>query len=163
MHRYRLPVARRALATAAALISMAAAAQAPSRPDMALVERGRYLVQTSGCNDCHTAGYNQALGRLDEKLWLTGDKLGWRGPWGTSYAPNLRLYVRKMTRSQWLAALNTLEPRPPMPWFNLRAMSRTDQSALYEYLKYLGPAGQPAPTWVPPHKVPAEPFVQFPG
>ena len=39
------------------------------------VQRGRYLVQIGGCNDCHTPGYANANGKVDEKLWLTGDKL----------------------------------------------------------------------------------------
>jgi hypothetical protein len=34
--------------------------------------------------------------------------------------------------------------------------------AIYRYLKYMGPAGQPAPAYVPPDKEPKPPFVQFP-
>ena len=41
--------------------------------------RGRYLVMTSGCNDCHTAGYGPSGGKVPEAQWLTGDSLG-RGP-----------------------------------------------------------------------------------
>ncbi len=52
--------------------------------------------------------------------------------------------------------------RPPMPWFNLRAMSDEDLKAIYAYLKHLGPAGQPAPQYVPPSQTPRGPFVQFP-
>lgn len=162
-------MARRGLTIAALLASIwviassAAEAQTTAKPDMQLVERGRYIAKTAGCNDCHTPGYNQALGKLDEQLWLTGDKLGWRGPWGTTYAPNLRLYVQNMTREQWLALVSTAEPRPPMPWFNLRAMSKADQSALFVFLKYLGPAGEPSPAWMGPEKTPPQPFVQFPG
>ena len=46
---------------------------------------------TSGCNDCHTAGYMQKDGQVPETEWLTGDSMGWQGPWGTTYAANLRL------------------------------------------------------------------------
>ena len=58
--------------------------------------RGRYLVMVGGCNDCHTAGYGPSNGRIDEKHWLTGDSLGWRGPWGTTYAAILRLSLQPM-------------------------------------------------------------------
>ena len=66
------------------------------------VKRGRYLVQIAGCNDCHTPGYPESAGKVDEKLWLTGSPLGWRGPWGTTYATNLRLVAQTMTEAQWL-------------------------------------------------------------
>lgn len=126
------------------------------------VVRGKYLVQIAGCNDCHTAGYAISGGKVDEKLWLTGDALGWRGPWGTTYAPNLRLRVKDLTADEF-AALARSELRPPMPWFNLREMSDRDVKAIYAYLKHLGPAGEPAPPYVPPDKTPAGPFVQFPA
>ena len=50
-----------------------------------------------------------------------------------------------------------------MPWFNTRAMTDRDQRAIYRYLKAAGPAGQPAPAYVPPDKTPQQPFAQFPG
>ena len=125
------------------------------------VQRGRYLINTAGCNDCHTPGYPQASGKVDEKLWMTGDKLGWRGPWGTTYAPNIRLAVAKMTESQWLVFARR-EMRPPMPWFNLRDMSDRDVRAIYRYLKSMGPAGEPAPAYLPPDQTPPQPYVQFP-
>ena len=57
------------------------------------VERGRYLAIIGGCNDCHTDGYLQAEGDVPEDRWLLGSPVGWRGPWGTTYPPNLRLSV----------------------------------------------------------------------
>lgn len=154
-----------ALAGAAALLMMQAAAQAePAKgQDRSLVDRGRYLVKIAGCNDCHTPGYLQAEGKVDERLWLTGDAFGWRGPWGTTYATNLRLFVSNLSQAQWLQHVGTMRPRPPMPYFNLQAMSEQDRKAIYAYLKSLGPAGQPAPAWVPPDKQPAQPYAQFPG
>ncbi len=79
------------------------------------VERGRYLVSTIGCNDCHTpkvfvdgamkfneelllSGHPQdeALPEIDEtevtpgKWYLASSGLtAWVGPWGVSYAANL--------------------------------------------------------------------------
>jgi hypothetical protein len=49
-----------------------------------------------------------------------------------------------------------------MPWFNVRDMTTRDLRALYRYVRHLGPAGKPAPAYVPPDKTPPPPFVQFP-
>ena len=48
-----------------------------------MVERGKYLVVVTGCNDCHTAGYLFSQGDVPEEEWLTGNPVGWRGPWGS--------------------------------------------------------------------------------
>jgi mono/diheme cytochrome c family protein len=125
------------------------------------VERGRYLIRIAGCNDCHTANYAMRGGKVPETEWLTGDALGWRGPWGTTFAPNLRLYMRNLTEEEWVNKARTLSTRPPMPWFNVNHMSRGDLRAIY-HVRHLGPAGKPAPEYVPPDKTPAQPFIQFP-
>jgi hypothetical protein len=49
-----------------------------------------------------------------------------------------------------------------MPWFNVRDMSDGDVRAIYAYLNYLGPTGQPAPAYLPPGRAPDGPIVQFP-
>jgi mono/diheme cytochrome c family protein len=130
--------------------------------DMKTVERGRYLLRTSGCNDCHTTGYLSSEGTTPEELWLTGDALGWRGPWGTTYGSNLRLFADQLTEEQWVAMAKTLKRRPPMPWFNLNAMTAEDLGAMYQFLRYLGPAGKPAPAYVPPDQEPTGPYATFP-
>jgi mono/diheme cytochrome c family protein len=151
------------LAAAVGAVSASAWAQQKGEKKMSAdAQRGRYLVQIAGCNDCHTAGYAPSGGKVDEKLWLTGDKLGWRGPWGTTYPANLRLIAQNQTEAQWLKRARS-ELRPPMPWFNLRDMSDADVRAIYRYLKHMGPAGEAAPAYVPPDKEPAPPFVQFPA
>ncbi len=127
-----------------------------------VIERGRYLSVIGGCNDCHTAGYLQNNGKVPEKSRLMGDTLGWRGPWGTTYAPNLRLYMSKMSENDWVKVSKEMTPRPPMPWFNLRHMTDSDLRALYRYIRALGPVGNPAPNYLPPDKTPPQPFVQFP-
>jgi mono/diheme cytochrome c family protein len=164
-----IPLAALALATLAVASLAAPAAPAPSpapapqRPsEKDAVALGRYLVKTTGCNDCHTAGYAASGGQVAEKDWLQGDALGWRGPWGTSYASNLRLYFANLSEAQWLAAARTMQARPPMPWFGLRDMSDTDLRAIYRYVKAQGPAGRPAPAALPPGVAPQGPFVQFP-
>ena len=67
-----------------------------------------------------------------------------------------------MTEAQWLQFAKTMQPKPPMPWFNVRAMNDSDLKAIYHYVKAAGSAGKPAPAYVPPDKTPAPPFVQFP-
>ena len=152
------------LAVSAACIAFTACAWA-ARPESGgkpSIERGRYLARIAGCNDCHTPGYGPSAGQVPEKDWLVGDVLGFRGPWGTTYPTNLRTYMQEISEQQWLKAARTMEPRPPMPWFNLRAMSDPDLRALYRFVRSLGSAGKPAPAYVPPDKQPQPPFVQFP-
>jgi mono/diheme cytochrome c family protein len=142
----------------------AAAASAADQPSGKLSDeamRGRYLAQITGCNDCHTAGYAESAGKVEESKWLTGDRLGWSGPLGTTYAANLRLAVKDMTADQFLILARS-PLRPPMPWFNFRDMKDGDVKAIDAYLKHLGPAGEPAPAYVPPDNSPAGPFVKFP-
>src|SRR3954468_16213756 len=129
----------------------------------ASIERGKYLVKVAGCNDCHTPGYALSGGKVPEAQWLIGDKLGWRGPWGTTYAVNLRLYMRDMPEEKWLKTARTLQTRPPMPWFALNEMTDQDLKAIYHYVRTLPATGEMAPTFVPPGKEPQGPFVQFPA
>ena len=127
------------------------------------IERGRYLVKVAGCNDCHTAGYPESGGKVPESQWLMGDKLGWRGPWGTTYAVNLRRYMQPLTQDQWVTVAKNMQARPPMPWFALRDMTDQDLKAIYSYVKTLQPVGDPAPAYLPPDKMPQGPVVQFPA
>jgi mono/diheme cytochrome c family protein len=120
------------------------------------------VLKIGGCNDCHTPGYGLGGGNVPEAQWLVGDSLGWQGPWGTTYPPNLRLYMQDLSEAQWLAKAKTLSTRPPMPWFNVRAMSEQDLRAVYRYIRHLGPAGAPAPAYVPPRQAAKTPVVLFP-
>jgi mono/diheme cytochrome c family protein len=158
-----------AIALVLCTTTLAAAAQTPPAPgakpaaaERVLIERGRYLVKITGCNDCHTPGYAQAAGKVAEKDWLTGDGLGWQGPWGTTYASNLRLYFANMSEAQWLAQARRMESRPPMPWFVFRDMKDEDLKALYAYIRAAGAAGKPAPAYVPPGQAAQGPVVRFP-
>lgn len=134
-----------------------------SHPDKKMVERGRYLSMIAGCNDCHTEGYLQSDGKVPEAQWLTGSAFGWRGPWGTTYPVNLRLFVNALTEEQWLALARQLKARPPMPWYSLNIMDEADLRALYQFIHSLGPAGQPAPAYVPPGQEPTTPYATFPS
>lgn len=151
-------------------LSLAAAQPEPAKAKAVLaksdpkqIERGRYLARIAGCNDCHTAGYAEKGGKVPESQWLMGDKLGWRGPWGTTYPTNLRLYMQGMTEDGWVKAAKGMKTRPPMPWFVLHDMTEQDLRALYQFIVHLRPAGQPAPSYLPPGKEPPPPYVQFPN
>jgi mono/diheme cytochrome c family protein len=125
-----------------------------------VVERGRYLAQVGGCNDCHTPGYLEQSGKVPENQWLTGTSVGFRGPWGTTYPANLRLYVQDLTEAQWLARVR--QPmRPPMPWFNLSKMTDGDLISLYRYIRHLGPTGEPSPQFAEPGVAVSTPYYDF--
>lgn len=138
-----------------------AAAAAPESPYVtaaSVIDAGRYLVEVGGCNDCHTDGVMAGL-KVPESDWLTGVGVGFRGPWGTTYATNLRLWIQPFTADQFIQMVRARNSRPPMPWQNLHAMSDQDLRAIYAYLKHLGPAGSPAPQFVPPDQEPKTPFI----
>ena len=141
----------------------AATKKPAAKIDRKQVDRGRYLTMIAGCNDCHTPGYLLSEGKVAENLWLTGDRLGWRGPWGTTYASNLRNLFQAMTEEQWVAMARTLKTRPPMPWFTLNKMHTEDLKAIYQFVRHLGPGGEPAPAYVPPDQEPKPPFAVFPS
>ena len=96
------------------LLLAAHAAPAHADPPDPVVERGRYLVETSACHDCHTpwklgdagpepdmsrmlSGHPQALElppapRLPEGPWMvvsSATNTAWSGPWGVSFTANL--------------------------------------------------------------------------
>ncbi len=148
--------------TASLGMSLGAAQAFAQTIDSHTVDRGRYLVKIAGCNDCHTPGYLLSEGKIPEDLWLTGDSFGWRGPWGTTYAANLRIGVQSLTEDQWVSFAKTLRARPPMPWFNLNEMHDDDLRAVYRFIRHLGPGGGPAPSYVPPDQEPNPPYAVFP-
>lgn len=71
--------------------------------------------------------------------------------------------MQQLSEEQWVKKAKTLNTRPPMPWFNLHDMMTSDLRALYRYVRHLGPAGKPAPAYVPPDQTPPQPYVQFPA
>lgn len=126
-------------------------------------EHGRYLVEVAGCNDCHTAGYTVAADKIPQSAWLTGDNLGWNGPWGTSYASNLRLLLPKLSEDQWVQLARSANYRPPMPNRALHQMSEEDLRSIHRFVAQLGEAGHPAPAALPPGQEPNGPAVRFPA
>jgi len=148
-----------AIVSSFSILASGAVSAAPEQATRS-VERGKYLVQVSGCNDCHTPGYMQMEGNIPESAWLTGSPVGFQGPWGTTYPVNLRRYMEDKSEAQWIAKARQ-PTRPPMPWFNLRQMSDKDLTAIYRYVRALGPAGEPAPAAVAPGQLVNTPYVEF--
>lgn len=125
------------------------------------ISDGRYLVRIAGCNDCHTKGWIATEAKVPETAWLAGDITGWSGPWGTTYPPNLRLFIQRFSEDSWVSMARKLQARPPMPWWSLRAMEDTDLRGVYRFIKSLGPTGQQAPAYRPPGQQPKPPYFLF--
>jgi hypothetical protein len=62
-----------------------------------------------------------------------------------------------------LKKAKSLNARPPMPCFNVRAMTTSDLRAMYRYIRHLGAAGKPAPAYLPPGEKASGPVVSFPA
>lgn len=151
------------ISVCSAALMLAATAGSPAwaqSPDQKVLDRGRYIAATSGCNDCHTSGYPEGGGQVPVSQWLTGSVVGFSGPWGTTYPTNLRLRMQELTEAQWLVVARAPK-RPPMPWFSLRDMTDADLKALYWFVRSLGPAGTPAPAYAPPGQPVATPYFDF--
>lgn len=151
------------LATGATAGEQAGSSKRAPVLDKKTADHARYIIKIAGCNDCHTTGYAEAAGKIQEKDWLKGDATGWRGPWGTTYASNLRLYFHNLSEEQWVRTARSVQFRPPMPWFVLREMKDHDLRVIYRFIRHLGPAGEPAPAYVPPDQEPRQPFILFPS
>jgi mono/diheme cytochrome c family protein len=159
-------IATYALAVGMALAAhgaQAADSKGAGKADSQQIARGRYLLTVGNCNDCHTSGFAPKEGKVPEQEWLKGDTLGLAGPWGTTYATNLRLSLTKMTEDQWVSYAKGVKTRPPMPWFNLNQWSEADLRAFHKYVMHLGPAGEPAPQAQAPGAKPKAPFIQWPA
>jgi hypothetical protein len=138
-----------------------ATAAAPAEAAQASAERGRYLVRVSGCNDCRTPGCMEKGTGVPESEWLTGVPVGWKGPWGTTYASNLRLFVRDFDEDTFVQVVRSRNSRPPMPWPNLHAMSDADLRSVFRYIRSLPAKGERMPEYVPPGREPATAYVEM--
>jgi len=123
------------------------------------IAAGRYLVVVGGCNDCHTPGWAKSNGAMPEAGWLVGNPVGRKGPWGTTYAQNLRLLPANVSEDDFVAMLRTRKDRPPMPWMNLNRVQESDARAIYRFIRSLGPSGEAMPPGLPPGEEPATPYM----
>ncbi len=159
-------VAPRSVARHAPRVARAVAADT-TRPHVAAATdsaAGAYLAVVGGCNDCHTANWDQTMGKTPEAERLAGSDVGYRGPWGTSYAANLRLVASRLNEDRWVQILTTADGghgRPPMPWQNTAQTSDADLRAMYRYLHALGPVGVRMPRAVPPGQEPTTAYISM--
>ena len=126
------------------------------------IERGRYVVELMGCNDCHTPGYMVTRSNVPEEDWLIGNTLGFRSPLGTTYPTNLRLLLNNMSEEEWLALARQMHENSPMTWVMLPKTPEQDLRAVYRFVKYLGPKGTPALARLPAGVTPTTPYVGYP-
>jgi hypothetical protein len=125
------------------------------------IEAGRYLVVVQGCNDCHTPGWNQLGTKVPESKWLIGNPVGFKGPWGTSYAFNLRNYFSHVPVDKWVQDAHKMHTRPPMPWMSVRAMSEPDLRSMYAFIHSLGQFNGPRLHPLKPGVEPNTPYVDM--
>lgn len=126
------------------------------------IERGRHIIRMAGCNDCHTPGFMQEGENVPEGLWLTGVPLGWRGPWGTTYASNLRQHMAAWEDGrEWIKMVRARNGLPPMPWPSLHAMTDDELLSIHAYVRSLPVTGEATPPPVPPDREPATPYFRM--
>lgn len=128
-------IAKLVLVAAAAASTTAAVSLLGRKTDITPVERGRYLVHTSGCNDCHTPWHMGPQGPApDMSRLLSGHpanfelaplppaspgwpvnaaptNTAWAGPWGVSFTANLTpdkvTGLGSWTADEFVAAIRT--------------------------------------------------------
>ena len=158
----------------AALWSCAPAAKQEAAVPVAMtpeqkVSRGQYLSSVIGCNDCHTPG--SFYGSPDMTRQLSGSELGWKGPWGISFARNLTpdsTGIGSWSEDQIVTAIR--EGRrpdgtpllPPMPWPTFANLTLEDAQAIAAYLKSIPAVNHPNVHAVPPGQPYAGGYLEFP-
>jgi mono/diheme cytochrome c family protein len=90
----------------------------------------------------------------------SNDLTAWVGPWGTSFAANLTPDVTGIgawAEEQFIQTIRTGKHfgvgravLPPMPWFDVAALTDEELKALFAYLKSLKPVSNPVPQPLPP-------------
>ncbi len=66
-----------------------------------------------------------------------------------------------MDEATWMTYTANLHTRPLMPDFTVRAMHGEDRRAIFRFIHSLGPAGQPAPAYLPPGQNPSPPYLEL--
>lgn len=129
---------------------------------LADIDRGRYIVEIMGCNDCHTSGTIGGASHIPEEDWLLGSDRAFHGEWGTAYPANLRLLLNSITEDEWLVLAKQMRRDSPMAWSWLPKVTDPDLRAMYRFVKFLGPKGVPAPERLPAGVTPTTPYIEFP-
>jgi hypothetical protein len=160
-------------------LSSPSAGQATKGGAPSAVDRGKYLVNISGCHDCHSPK-KDAQGHVDETRPLSGrptttpvpsttpneihtalDLTAWTGPWGTTYASNITpdpmtgLVSRRYTEATFVQMFRTgKKPNgvgilPPMPYEMYANMTDDDLKAIWAYLQTIKPVRNQVPANAP--------------
>ena len=119
--------------------------------DVALVGLGSYLVNTTGCNDCHTHpnwadGHNPFLGQpeqINTSQYLSGGRVFGPVAKSANITPDKNGRPAGLTLAGFLEVMHTgHDPRDPpgdllqiMPWPLYRWKNDRDLAAMYEYLR----------------------------
>ena len=150
----------RACAAMAACLVFAGTASAHGTG--AQIARGRYLVSSIGCTDCHTPGH--LLGHPDNAHYLGGSDVGFPIPGqGVFVGPNLTpdsTGLGDWTVAQIATAITTGERpdgrilAPVMPWRNFAHLTKSDARAIALYLKSIPPVAHKVPGPFGPHETP---------
>ena len=161
------------LVSALSLVLVSCAKQNPGPQPMTeqeQLERGRYLVRVSGCDDCHTPGY--FYGAPDTTRFLSGSELGWKGPWGVSYARNLtpdpQTGIGAWSETDIVTAIRTGKRpdgrrlMPPMPWPDFANYTDVDAGAIAKYLKSIPPVKHKVPDILGPDAAPTGSVIALP-
>ena len=139
--------------------------------DADYVARGRYLTSVGACNDCHTPG--NLWGAPDTTRILSGSELGWKGPWGVSYARNLtpepQTGIGAWSESDIVTAIRTGKRPdgtmllPPMPWTDYAFLTDEDAKSIAKYLKSVPPVMHKVPDKLPPGAKATGSIIEVPG
>ena len=101
-----------------------------------------------------------ALGRDKWGALASGDLTAWAGPWGVSFAGNLTPdetglagwneegFIKTMRTGKHMGVGRDL--LPPMPWYDLAALTDNDLKAVFAYLRTLKPVKNQVPSPIPP-------------
>ncbi len=130
------------------------------------VERGQYLVQFGGCNDCHSPGY--FFGKTTPETYLSGSDVGFQMPQGTFVGPNLtpdKTGLADWSEAQIVTALQTgVRPdgrvlAPIMPWHAFAKLTKEDAAAIAAFLKSMKPVEHKVPGPLGPGEKPTFPVL----
>jgi mono/diheme cytochrome c family protein len=132
------------LAAAGAAAIVAAATLLPKAHAESPVERGKYLVNVAGCNDCHTPGF--FFGKPDMTRYLGGSDVGFEIPGlgvfnGRNITPDKETGIGAWTDEQVATAITTgkrPDGRQLAPIMNYAAftyLTKEDVAAVVAYLR----------------------------
>ena len=136
------------IVVASIVVSSAAIADEPA------IQRGKYLVTISGCNDCHTPGY--FFGKPDMSRFLGGSDVGFEIPGhgvfaGPNITPDKETGIGEWTADQIVTAIQTGKRpdgrmlAPIMPWHAFAQLTTDDAAAIAAFLQSIKPVNNRIP------------------